>query len=352
MLTRGFEWLLFRSFIATFPAAEVGVRRTRHKQTARTAVCEFACDFLSAVWQTSRNSGYIARLFGGCRILEVHSSPLNLSRLGGATVADSGIAGLLERLRTSDPLPAWEVFLDQYSPALFQAARASTCDTDSATECYLYICEQLALRNFRRLLKFKPTGPASFKTWLQVVARNLCMDWHRKRTGRRRPFKSIQSLSELEFQVYVCRFERGLSAEETLQHLRPVSPQLDLGQVEHAEQRIEHSLSSRQRWMLSMRQNRSPATITAVLSDEAEEAVSQIPDVRLDQETLVMNQQQHAQMMNCMKRLPKHERLLLQLRFEEDLSLEEIARLTGQGDAQRVHRQIAAVLKKLRSAME
>src|SRR5207249_3308805 len=196
-----------------------------------------------------------------------------------------------------DPVSAWEEFLDQYSPVLFQAARYCTSDNEAAADCYLHICEQLAVHNFRRLLKFKPEGPASFKTWLQVVARNLCMDWHRKRTGRRRPFKSIQSLSELEFQVYVCKFERGLSSEETLQHLRPVSPNLDLGQVEHAEQRIEHSLSSRQRWMLSMRQNRSPDTSTALLSEEAEEFVSQIPDVRIDQETLIVNQQQHAQML-------------------------------------------------------
>ena len=269
-----------------------------------------------------------------------------------ATVANPGIAGLLERLRTSDPLPAWEEFLNQYSPVLFQAARACTCDAESATECYLNICEQLALRNFRRLLKFKPAGPASFKTWLQVVARNLCIDWHRKRNGRRRPFKSIQSLSELEFQVYVCRFERGLSAEETLEHLRPVSPDLDIAQVERAEQRIEDSLSSRQRWMLSTRQSRFPGKTTALLCEEADEFVSQIPDVRLDQEALIVNQQQHAQMMKCVTGLPKQERLLLQLRFEEELSLEEIARLTGLGDAQRAHRQIAAVLKKLRAAME
>ena len=267
-------------------------------------------------------------------------------------MADTGIAGLLERLRTSEPLPAWEEFLDQYSPVLFQAARVYTSDTEMAADCYLNICEQLAVHNFRRLLKFKPEGPASFRTWLQVVARNLCMDWHRKQTGRRRPFKSILSLSELEFQIYVCRFERGLTSEETLEHLRPVSPDLDLAQVELAEQRVEHSLSSRQRWILSTRQNRLPDTTTALLSEEAEEFVSQIPDVRLDQETLVMNQQLYAQMTKCMATLPKHERLVLQLRFEEELSLEQIARLTGLGDAQRVHRHIAATLTKLRSAMK
>ena len=160
-------------------------------------------------------------------------------------MADPAITGLLERFKSPDPVSAWEEFLDQYSPVLFQAARYCTSDNEAAADCYLHICEQLALYNFRRLLKFKPEGPASFKTWLQIVARNLCIDWHRKRTGRPRPFKSVQSLSELEFQIYVCRFERGLTAEATLEHLRPVSPDLDLAQVEGAERRIEDRLSSR-----------------------------------------------------------------------------------------------------------
>ena len=266
-------------------------------------------------------------------------------------MGDTGVARLLERLQSQESLLAWQEFLDEYSPILYQVAHACTTDADSAADCYLSICEDLARNDFRRLLKFKQDGPASLKTWLQVVARNLCMDWHRRHTGRRRPFKSIQSLSELEFQVYVCRFERGLSPEATLEHLRPVSPDLDLAQVERAEQRIEQSLSSRQRWMLSTRQSRSPCKTTALLCEEADEFVSQIPDVRLDQEALIVNQQQHAQMMKCVTGLPKQERLLLQLRFEEELSLEEIARLTGLADAQRAHRQIAAVLKKLRSAM-
>jgi RNA polymerase sigma factor (sigma-70 family) len=267
-------------------------------------------------------------------------------------VVDPAITGLLERLRAPDPVSAWEEFLDQYSPVLFQAARHCSTDNEAAADCYLHICEQLALHGFRRLLKFKLEGPASFKTWLQVVARNLCIDWHRKRSGRPRPFKSVQSLSELEFQIYVCRFERGLTSEATLEHLRPVSPDLDLAQVEGAERRIEDCLSSRQRWILSMHQNRSPDTTTVLLSEEAEEFVSQIPDFRIDQETLIVNLQQHAQMMKYVAGLPKHERLLLQLRFEEDLSLQEIAQLTRQADAQRVHRQIAAILKKLRNAME
>jgi len=269
----------------------------------------------------------------------------------GANVSDPGIAGLLERLQSPDRVSAWEEFLHEYSPVLYQAARVYTNDSDSAADCYLFACEELARNSFRRLVRFNPEGPASFKTWLLVVCRNLCLDWHRKRTGRPRPFKSLQSLSDLEFQIYVCRFERGFSTEQTLEHLRAASPNLDLDQIEGAERKIELCLNSRQRWMLSMRRQPSSNTTTAVMPDDDGDPVSEIPDARPDQEMFLVEQQQHEQMMQCLDTLPKHERLLLQLRFEEDLSLEEIARITSLGDAQRAHRHIAAVLQKLRSSM-
>lgn len=99
-----------------------------------------------------------------------------------------------------------------------------------------------------------------------------------------------------------------------------------------------------------MRQSESTTT-TALASEEEEELISQIPDIRADQETLIANQEQHAELMKCVSGLPAQERLLLQLRFEEDLSLQEIAGIVGLGDAQRAHRQITEVLQKLRTAM-
>ena len=266
-------------------------------------------------------------------------------------MGDPGIAGLLKRLQAPDPLSAWQEFLHEYSPVCYQAARANASDSDSAADCYVYICQELARNNFRRLLKFKPDGPASFKTWLLVVARNLCFDWHRKHAGRPRPFKSLQSLSEFEFEVYVCRFERRLSSEQTLEHLRSAAPNVDLAHVESAEQKIDRCLNARQRWILSMRQPES-STTTALLSEDGEELATQIPDIRADPETLIANEEQRAHLMKLLCELPAHERLLVQLRFEQDLSLEEIARITGLGDGQTVHRHIAGVLQKLRRLIE
>ena len=261
-----------------------------------------------------------------------------------------GIAELLQRLRSPDPLPAWREFLDEYSPILYKAASACTTDTDAAADCYVSICEQLADNSFRRLQKFQPDGRASFTTWLWVVARNLCFDWHRKRTGRFRPFRSIQRLSRLELEIYTCRFERGLSHEQTLEQLLPGSPGLDLVQLSKLEKHVESSLTSRHRWLLSTRSH-PVGGAASVMTDGDEPDIDQIPDGRSDQEDLLLKEQERAQIRKSVAALPKFERLLVQLRFEEDLSLAEIASLTGLGDAQRVHRQITAALKKIRAAL-
>ena len=265
-------------------------------------------------------------------------------------MADPGIAVLLDQLRSADAQRAWEEFLEEYSPILYQTARAYTADPDAAADCYLNICEHLARNGFRRLLKFKREGSASFVTWLRVVARNLCFDWHRKQTGRRRIFKSLQSLSPLDLEVYEYRFECGLSTEETLQRLCPVSPGLGPDQLAEAERRIEHSLNSRQRWILSTRQRPTLSIDAAPLTGEGSLAL--VASTAVDQESLLVGQQQSAQLQRCLARLPAEERLLLQLRFDQELSFDEIARLNGLGDAQRAHRRIGAILKKLRAAMK
>ena len=266
-------------------------------------------------------------------------------------MGDPSVATLQEGFRSPNGSAAWEAFLRQYSPVLYQTALAHSGDEDEAADCFLHICEQLSRNNFRRLLKFKPEGSASFTTWLRVVARNLCFDWHRSHTGRRRPFKSLQFLSQLEFEVYDCRFERGLSEEETLQHLRSAFPGLSPPQLVEVERRIEQSLSSRQRWILSTRRKRTFKANEALLTEEGEDSTAQIADTRLDQESLIAAQEQQAQLKKCMRSLPKKERLILQLRFEEELSLGEIALLTGLGDAQRVHRHIGSILERLRAGM-
>jgi RNA polymerase sigma factor (sigma-70 family) len=266
-------------------------------------------------------------------------------------VCDRAIVPLLEGLRSSNASDAWVEFLQSYGPVLYQAARTYTSSQDSAADCYVYICEQLAHNRFKRLLKFNTKGGASFTTWLRVVARNLCFDWHRRRSGRHRPFKSLEGFSPLELEIYRWRFGQGASQHETLRQLAPQFPGVDLDELSAVEGRLQNSLSSRQRWILSIRRQSEISTTVAVAGEEGDLGVLEVADPQSDQETQLLTRQQRQQLQRSLASLPADERLLLQLRFEHDLSLDEVARLCDLGDGQRVHRKLTAVLTKLRSLM-
>ncbi len=263
---------------------------------------------------------------------------------------NSAPQAVLEQLRSSQSREAWAEFLRQYSALIFSTCQFSTSDADQAADCFLFACEQLSRNHFRRLLRFRPQGDASFPTWLRVVVRNLCLDWRRKRFGRPRLFRSITRLPQLEAEVYRCRYEQGLSMDETFLSLSRSFPGLTMQRVMETEAHVQDSLNPRQLWLISSRKARARGhTRESVgLADEDDALFESIADTRDDPESAIANQEQQAQLCSALKELPAPERLLVRLRFEEELSLEQIARLTGLGDAQRVHRRLADILTKLR----
>ena len=54
---------------------------------------------------------------------------------------------------------------------IFQVGRYFEKDLDRASDCFQFVCEKLSEDRFRRLLRFKPQGTASFSTWLRAVVR-------------------------------------------------------------------------------------------------------------------------------------------------------------------------------------
>ena len=265
-------------------------------------------------------------------------------------MCDRAIAPILRELRSPNAGDAWVEFLDLYGPVLYQTALAHTPGDGAAADCYVYICERLADNHFKRLLKFNLEGSASFTTWLRVVARNLCFDWCRGHSGRHRPFKALGDLSPLELEVYKLRFAQGSTQDETVRQVSKTYPAVAVDEIFAIEERLQKSLNARQRWVLSARRQTQFSTI-AIAPEEAEPKVFEIPDPQPDQETVIATAEQHAQLRKLVASLPVDERLLLQLRFEQELSLDEVARLCGLGDGQRVHRRISAILKKLRFAL-
>lgn len=259
------------------------------------------------------------------------------------------ITALLAKLRSAESENGWQEFLLQYSGVLYQTVKTLAQDEDDVADCFVYICEQLAKDRCRRLLRFKPDGAASFVTWLRVVARNLSCDWHRKQHGRLRPFRILQCFPPLEQEAYRCRFERHLSRAETLLHLRSTWPGVNEDDLTRIEERIEDVLNPAQRWILSLRAQALQSNVP--VGDDVDSTMLAVADPAPSPESVVENAEQRRTLQRCVEALPKEQQLVLRLRFEDELSLDEIARLTGLGDAQRVHRRLAAILQALRSAI-
>jgi len=257
------------------------------------------------------------------------------------------IVSILEQLRSGEPQEAWAQFLQQYSDLVFHVVRHFEPNNDHAADCFQFVCERLSEKSFRRLHQFKIAGPAKFSTWLRAVVRNLCLDWHRKEFGRRRVFKSISRLSTLDQQVFRSVYERGVAIEETFLQLRPGFPNLTKDQLEQSVKRIDKELTTKQRWLLGARSARNSGSTY----DQSDSVPPAIPDAEPDPEAQVLLAEKRAALARALLRLSKRERLLVRLRFEQELTLDQISSLLDLGNAQRVDRQIRDVLAALRKSL-
>jgi RNA polymerase sigma factor (sigma-70 family) len=96
----------------------------------------------------------------------------------------------LERLLAASPgasfEEAWTEFLQEYSRLILYVARSFGGPYDAAMDRYAHVVERLRQNDCRRLREYTADGRGRFTTWLLVVARRLCVDEARQRYGRLR----------------------------------------------------------------------------------------------------------------------------------------------------------------------
>lgn len=259
-----------------------------------------------------------------------------------------GISELLFGLSGPSAGDFWAEFLEQFSPVLRQVIVFSVDDADAQADCFVFVCEKLAENDFRRLRKFRCDGKASFTTWLRVVTRNLCLDWARKNFGRTQPFTWTKELSSLDQQVFHWVYERGCTVQQTFLRLEPMVPGLTEMMVERSAATLGSRLSARERWLLGCR---SPQINSLDETDIRGRELFEIPDVAPDPERSAIDHENRLALAAAISSLSSHEQVLLRLRFEQDLTLEEIARIAGLKDAQSADRNIRALLERVRKEM-
>jgi len=262
--------------------------------------------------------------------------------------SDSSVQELLAQLRSPSGDEVFALFLELFSSAILQLARQYTNDHNHLNDCYLFVTEKLADNDFHRLVSYQPEGAASFRSWFNVVVANLCIDWRRHQRGRPRLFKSILGLSSFDQSVFKYRFQQRLSMDACFETLRGHFPKCNEVQLAGAVARINLSLTSAQMKSLYVQQSR---TVSLDEHQDARNANELSSTGHCPEEEAIIHQDQD-KLQRALARLSPHHRLLIKLRYQQDLSLKEVARLTRLGDPFRARRHIQAALDQLTEFFE
>jgi len=261
--------------------------------------------------------------------------------------ADPFIASMLSAVASSERQSAWCAFLERYSGLIYHVVRSFDRDPDRNGNCFLFVCEQLSDKNFRRLRKFEVGGRAAFSTWLCAVVRNLCLDWHRKVHGRHRVFGSVSRRGTTDQVLFELVFRRGSSADEAREELSRRGIELSFAVLEERICDLRRCLSSRQLWLVSS----GEAMVESIDSEEEGSYVIEPADPAPDPEALTALRETDQHVSAALASLNDSDRLLVRLRYQEGLTLQQVARLVGLKDAQTADRRLRDIIDHLRKAL-
>jgi RNA polymerase sigma factor (sigma-70 family) len=200
----------------------------------------------------------------------------------------------LDRLLSASPPEhehAWQAFVAAYSRLLLHVARSFWRDHDEIMDAYAFILQELRAQDSARLRAFGRDGRSKFSTWLVVVARRLCMDFRRQRYGRAREVQSESARLDHLFRRRLCTLN-GEDVELAELAASLVSPDDELSGLE-----VRQALAS------------------------------------------------------AFAALPTSDRLLLKLRFVDDCSAQQIARVLHLPSPFHVYRRLEAVTNLLRRVL-
>lgn len=246
-------------------------------------------------------------------------------------------AALLQRLFSEDAdvaEHAWKEFLRRYSKLFLKVVWQFERDIDAAMEKYVYVCTRLAAGGFARLRKYQPesrVAPPKLSTWLTIVVKNLCVEQRRVTEGRRRLPRALQQLSAFDQKVFRLYYWKGNTPHEIAQMLEGEADRNGLS-VAAALERIEAlALRPSKTWITG-----SP---TAFLPfDERHHRRDDTPSPMADDSAFSET---------LLAALTPEERLVVRLRFWEDLSAPEIATVLHGPTPRQVYTILERALKKM-----
>jgi RNA polymerase sigma factor (sigma-70 family) len=199
------------------------------------------------------------------------------------------LSALLAASTDPDRERAWTGFVQTFTAAMLRVAGSLGGDADLVMDRYAFVLERLRADDCRRLRAYVRPGAGDFALWLIVVVRRLCLDHHRERYGRSR---------------------------------------------EPTGRPPESSRVSRRR-------------LVDLVADQTDPALLAAPGHAAPNEVMARADRTQA-LATAMDGLTPADRLLLRLRFDDDLPAREIAQLMHFPTVFHVYRRLDRVLRCLR----
>lgn len=187
---------------------------------------------------------------------------------------------------------AWAEFAREYSALLLHVARSTSRDSDEAMDAYAFLLEQLSEKSYRRLRAYASDANSKFTTWLVVVARRICIDHGRIKYGR-----------------------------------------------------VRQADSSRERERMIRRRRLEDLSDVVEDVDEVADENSIQPDSEVEVAEL------SAELTSALSALPPADQLLIRLRFDDGISVADIAQALRYPSQFHVYRHINSVLATLRTSL-
>jgi RNA polymerase sigma factor (sigma-70 family) len=199
---------------------------------------------------------------------------------------------LLDASDRASRAAAWERFLAQHSQTILRTTRFLSRDYDGSMDRYRFALEGLRANDFRRLRAYEADPKSKFSTWLVVVVRRLCRDFERQKYGR-------------------LRSDSGPRAREDLATRRRL--------VDLLAERLDHHQPR-------------------VHSEKHVIRKLELDELRLE-------------LRAALEKLSAQDRLLLRLRFEDEVPVRQIADIARLPSVFHVYRRLKKALGTLREAL-
>jgi RNA polymerase sigma factor (sigma-70 family) len=205
------------------------------------------------------------------------------------------VARLLAAADPTERDDAWAAFVHAHTDLLLRVARSLGGGQDAAMDRYAYVLEQLRQDDCGRLRAYARPGAGDFSLWLVVVVRRLCVDHYRHQYGRARA---------------------GDGSDNS-----------------HDDRR-----KSRRR-------------LVDLVADQVDVATVAGPTTGAPDQVLACAERTRA-IVAALDQLAPRDRLLLRLRFVEELPVREIAGLMAFPTVFHGYRRLQVVLRALRASLE